>query len=101
MKMLSRTQSSHREAGVNQPGMVAARSHPPSGAVGWAKPSDANASGGVPTIQFATFGNGDGGHGARAPLPTLRNSHAVLTTFRPGESTRAASTVPRPSPGSH
>ena len=38
------------------------------------KAPDANASGGVPTIQPCI--GIDGGHGARAPLPTLRSSHA-------------------------
>src|SRR6195256_3774765 len=42
--------------------------------VGWAKPSDArSAADGVPTIQLSVW-NKEGGHGARAPLPTLRIS---------------------------
>src|SRR6201991_494456 len=40
--------------------------------VGWAKPPDANASGSVPTILSPN--SEDGGHGARAPLPTLLSS---------------------------
>jgi rRNA maturation protein Nop10 len=39
--------------------------------VGWAKWPDANASDGVPTINPCVR-HDDGGHGARAPLPTLR-----------------------------
>ena len=41
--------------------------------VGWAKSPDANASGGVPTISPR-----NGGHGARALLPTLRIALAFL-----------------------
>ena len=43
--------------------------------VGWAKAPDANASGGVPTIQRCA--DSDGGHGARAPLPTLRDRAVI------------------------
>jgi hypothetical protein len=40
--------------------------------VGWAKPADAQASGGVPTTICAAYWKSNGGHGASAPLPTLR-----------------------------
>ena len=41
--------------------------------VGWAKRPDANASGGVPTMQREDVRYKNGGHGAKsAPLPTLR-----------------------------
>jgi DNA-binding XRE family transcriptional regulator len=45
--------------------------------VGWAKAPDANASGGVPTIRLCDRDQ-DGGHGARAPLPTQRLSECTL-----------------------
>jgi hypothetical protein len=45
--------------------------------VGWTRPPDANASGGVPTIQSPVSGNCDGGHGAKAPLPTPRAAGGI------------------------
>jgi hypothetical protein len=49
--------------------------------VGWAKPADANASGGVPTIQ-AAHPDQDGGHGAKARLcPPYDLCRACFASF--------------------
>jgi hypothetical protein len=63
-------------------------------AVGWAKAPGANASGGVPTIQSSRRDN-NGGHGARAPLPTLRVFHfRFISASRAAESSVNSRSLP-------